>query len=82
MENEMSIKVELSDRACHTESMKTKDAIKHFGNGNRLAKALGISRQAIDSWGEDVPPLRAWELEAMTGGALKKGKELEVKERP
>jgi len=42
--------------------MKTKDAIKIFGNKTRLAEALGISRPAVSRWGENLPPLRVYQL--------------------
>ncbi len=50
--------------------MKTRTAIDHFGSKAALAKALGISVQAITQWGEDVPPRRSLELERLTGGVL------------
>jgi hypothetical protein len=42
--------------------MKTQDAIQTFGSIKEIAKALGLSVQAIYAWGEDVPPLRAYQL--------------------
>ena len=51
--------------------MKTQDAIRHFKTPSALAAALRIKRQAIPQWGERVPKLRAYELERLTGGALK-----------
>lgn len=50
--------------------MKTEDAIRAFGNGNRLAKALGISRASISQWGEDVPALRAYQIREILDGRL------------
>lgn len=58
------------------ETMKTKDAIKLFADPNsvngrggkmRLAKALHVSRQAISQWGEDVPPLRVYQIKEILG---------------
>lgn len=43
--------------------MKTKTAIKAFGNKSRLADALGIHRSAVTLWGEEVPPLRVYQLQ-------------------
>lgn len=43
--------------------MKTAKAAQLFGNYNRMAKALGVTRQAISQWGETVPPLRAYQIE-------------------
>lgn len=50
--------------------MKTENAINYFGSASKLAKALGISRHAIYQWGDDVPELRALQLEKMTSGKL------------
>jgi DNA-binding transcriptional regulator YdaS (Cro superfamily) len=43
-----------------------KAAIDHFGNGNRLADALGINRQAIYQW-EKIPLERVIRIEELTG---------------
>jgi DNA-binding transcriptional regulator YdaS (Cro superfamily) len=51
--------------------MKTKEAISHFGNKLKLAKALNVSKSAVSQWGEDVPELRAYQIERLTRGALK-----------
>lgn len=51
--------------------MKTSDAIRHFKSKANLARALGITRQSIHDWGDQVPPRRAYELERITGGQLK-----------
>lgn len=51
--------------------MKTKDAISHFGNKLKLAEALSVTKSAISQWGEDVPELRAYQIERLTGGELK-----------
>ena len=42
--------------------------IEHFGSPDGLAKALGIKRQAIYMWKGRVPPLRACQIEKITGG--------------
>lgn len=42
--------------------MKTKDALDAFGSVRELAAALDISVPAIYQWGEDVPPLRAYQI--------------------
>jgi DNA-binding transcriptional regulator YdaS (Cro superfamily) len=43
--------------------IKKKDAIKMLGgNASNLAKVLGVSRQAVNQWGEYIPPLRAYQL--------------------
>ena len=53
--------------------MKKIDAVSHFGNTVKLAEALGIAQAAVSQWGDDVPMRRAFELEQITGGALKSG---------
>lgn len=45
--------------------MKKSDAIAEYGNGNRLAVALGISRQAIHMWGDYVPADRVPRIMAL-----------------
>ncbi len=47
------------------------EAIKHFGGVTKLAKALDVSRSAVNQWGEFVPDGRAYQLELITGGELK-----------
>ena len=42
--------------------MKTKTAIKIAGSAYKLAKMLGIQRQAVSKWGDSVPPLREYQL--------------------
>ena len=50
----------------------TKDeAIAYYGTQVQLAKALGITQAAVSKWPEQVPLLRQYELERLTGGALK-----------
>ena len=51
--------------------MKKADAIQHFGNRRKVAQALNISDAAITAWGEQIPELRARQLEEITQGALK-----------
>jgi transcriptional repressor of cell division inhibition gene dicB len=45
--------------------MTTKEAIDRFGGTDRLAEALGITRQAIYQWGEAVPELRQFQIEVI-----------------
>jgi transcriptional repressor of cell division inhibition gene dicB len=42
--------------------MKTADAISYFGSRKKMADALGIWPQGIYRWGEEVPPLRAFQI--------------------
>ena len=51
--------------------MKKSDAIAYFGNKIKVAKVLGITAAAITTWGEQIPELRARQLEEITQGALK-----------
>jgi DNA-binding transcriptional regulator YdaS (Cro superfamily) len=55
----------------NSQTMKTTDAVHYFGGATALSRALGIRREAIYQWGEDVPVRRAYELERITGGRLK-----------
>lgn len=50
--------------------MRKSDVIKHFGTGRAVAKALGISEEAVYQWGEFVPPRRAYEIQRLTNGEL------------
>ncbi|WP_406568202.1 Cro/CI family transcriptional regulator [Aeromonas caviae] len=51
--------------------MKTESAVKHFGSKAALADALGIKRSAVSQWGDTIPQGRAYQIEVLTGGALK-----------
>lgn len=51
--------------------MRTKDAIKHYGSAAALAKALQISRQSVHDWGDEVPELRAYQIEVLSDGVLR-----------
>ena len=51
--------------------MKKNDVIKHFGGVVETAKALGIKSQSVSGWPEDVPKLRAFQIEKITSGKLK-----------
>lgn len=51
--------------------MKTKDAILYFGSKSQLAQNLGLTKSAISQWPDDVPELRAYQIERLTMGKLK-----------
>lgn len=51
--------------------MKKAAAIDHFGSQVKLAAAIGVSQAAISKWPDDVPELRAYQIELLTGGQLK-----------
>lgn len=53
--------------------MTKSQAIQHFGSISALAKALGVTYEAVRQW-KDVPELRQYQIERITGGALKAGK--------
>jgi len=48
--------------------MQIKEVIKHFGNQNRLANALGVKRQAITRWvsKDKIPYKRQQEIQLIT----------------
>ncbi|MBA1296589.1 Cro/Cl family transcriptional regulator [Pseudomonas lurida] len=54
--------------------MNRADAIKHFKGIAPLAKALGITYEAVRQWGEEIPELRQYQLELVTDGQLKADK--------
>jgi DNA-binding transcriptional regulator YdaS (Cro superfamily) len=50
----------------------TKDeAVKYYGSQTKLAQALNINPASVSQWGDDVPELRAYQIERLTRGALK-----------
>lgn len=51
--------------------MKKADAIQYFGSQAALGKAVGVSQAAISKWPDDVPKLRAYQIESLTNGELK-----------
>jgi transcriptional repressor of cell division inhibition gene dicB len=52
--------------------MLIETARKHFGSKAKLAKALGISKQAVSTWsGPLVPEGRAYQIESITRRALR-----------
>ncbi|QVM94158.1 Cro/Cl family transcriptional regulator [Pseudomonas sp. SORT22] len=50
--------------------MTKSQAIQHFGSISVLAKALGVTYEAIRQW-DEVPELRQYQIERITRGALK-----------
>lgn len=51
--------------------MQKSDAIQYFGSAPKLARALGLTRQAIYQWPDTVPDLYQYKLAAITDGALR-----------
>jgi len=52
-------------------TMKTRQAIKHFGSIKLLARALAIKPPSVYQWGDQPPKQRQYELERITKGKLK-----------
>lgn len=50
--------------------MKTTEALKIFGGVPEIAKALGISVQAVYRWGDSVPRLRAYQIRDIQSGKV------------
>jgi len=50
--------------------MKTIKAVNFFGGRRQLAEALGITRQAVEQWGEYVAEGMAYKLQVLTAGLL------------
>jgi len=50
--------------------MRTADVIQYYGSSLEAGRVLGISRQAVDQWGEAVPEGSAYKLQVITGGRL------------
>jgi len=51
--------------------MKKKDVIAYFGTQQKTAAALAMTQASVSRWKEDVPALRAFEVERISGGKLK-----------
>lgn len=57
--------------------MKKVTALAHFANDtHETAAAAGVTRQAVEKWGDIVPLASAMELERSTKGELKVDHEL------
>lgn len=52
-------------------TMKTSEAIHHYGSNVALTAALGLSAGAVSQWGEYPPDARQLQIERITLGALK-----------
>jgi hypothetical protein len=51
--------------------MLKSDVISHFKKPVYVARALGISRAAVAKWPDVIPKASAYDIERITGGALK-----------
>ncbi len=50
--------------------MTTQEAVQLWGGHTRLAKVLGITRDAIYKWGEYPPNATQYKLMVLSGGRL------------
>lgn len=46
-------------------------AIEWAGSKAELARRLGIYKQAVSSWGDNIPEGRAYQIEVISGGKVK-----------
>lgn len=53
--------------------MEVKQVIDYFGNQNKIAKALGITRGAVCEWvrSNKIPPARQIQIQRITNGKIK-----------
>lgn len=56
--------------------MKKAAVLKFFGGPAKTAKALGIKIGSVSGWPDIVPALRQCQIEELTGGKLKKQRDL------
>lgn len=61
-------------RGRSTMSRMTKaEAVRRAGSQQALADVLGISRQAVCAWGENVPKMRVYQLKVVRPAWFRKG---------
>ena len=60
-----SIGLYTGGKVCLPSGMDTKTAIEKAGGAGALALILGISRQAVYQWPEQVPQARLWQLKVL-----------------
>lgn len=51
--------------------MRKKDVIEHYGTEAEVARALEISRQAVNNWPDIVPEPTAYKIQVLTNNKLK-----------
>lgn len=54
--------VDVNSSSAYYPSMKKKSAVKKARSAYRLAQLLGITRQAVSKWGDDVPAAQVEKL--------------------
>ena len=42
--------------------MSINEAVEIFGSKSKLARALGVTPQAVTKWGDELPPLRVYQI--------------------
>jgi len=50
--------------------MKKSDVVAHYGTASRAAEAMGVTKASFSQWPEEMPQLRAYQVEILTGGQL------------
>ena len=60
--------------------MTTQEAIKYWGSCTRLAKALGITRDAVYKWAEYPPNDTQYKIMVLSGGRLAVTNDTTIKE--
>ncbi|MGI0119646.1 Cro/CI family transcriptional regulator [Zooshikella sp. RANM57] len=60
--------------------MRKSDVVSYFGSQVKVAEALGIKPSAVCQWDEIIPPLRSFQIERLTSGALSVGASKESKQ--
>ena len=55
---------------CIMPPMNTQDAVEFFGSKTKIAKLLGISKQAVSRWKNKIPLRQALLLEQASYGKL------------
>ena len=59
------------NRMCYKTGMLKQDALRFYKSKMGLARVLGVTRQAIQGWGDTVPLDRALILQDLSKGKLK-----------
>lgn len=58
--------------------MKKDFVINLFGNQEKTAMALGLNQASISKWGDDIPELRAYQVERLLNAAKENNTPLEL----
>lgn len=62
--------------------MRFDEAVDHFGGRTQLRKRLGVGRAAVHAWSKTgIPPLRQYQIECLTDGALQADDPTHTKEQ-